>query len=46
METFCKKTPFSSLKSVRSENEGEVLGRRGAEHSLGWGFFRMEGVVL
>jgi hypothetical protein len=34
IETFFKKnTPFSSLKSVRAENEGDGLGKRGCKHT-------------
>jgi len=31
---FAKNTPFSNLKSVCVENEGEELGICGAEHTL------------
>ena len=29
-----KNTPFSSLKSVHAENDGEVLGTLGSKHTL------------
>jgi hypothetical protein len=31
---FAKNAPFSSLKSMRAENEGGKLGTRGKERSL------------
>jgi hypothetical protein len=34
IETFCKNTLFSSLKSVRAENEGEGPGKGISEHTL------------
>ena len=34
IETFCKNSPISSLKSVRAEYEGEGLGTSSSERSL------------
>jgi hypothetical protein len=31
---FLQNTPFSSLKSVRAENDGDELGKLGEEHRV------------